>query len=171
MGTRGAGCELLKLPLERETRGEDESRVAGRGARPGHSFPPACFGYWGLHQACPARPPVLGAGPGPAAGPLLARQPCLLRPGGAGTFAGRGSVPFPGGVWGGRSCAASWETGRSLPALPSRDARPAGLRRRPGFVPLPRPRWPPRGSQPFAALRAEPAKDGGGGECASHRLL
>lgn len=106
---------------------------------------------------------MLGAGPGPAAGPLLARQPCLLRPGGAGTFAGRGSVPFSGGVWGGRSCAASRETGRSLPALPSRDARPAGLRKRPGFVPLPRPRWPPRGSQPFAALRAEPAKDGVGG--------
>lgn len=113
----------------------------------------------------------MGAGPGPAARPLLApavppaawgcehiRGPGVRahpRPG--------GRCLFLAGSGGGGSCAARWETGRSLPALPSRDARPAALRERAGFVPLSRPRRPPRGSQPFAALRAELTKDGVGG--------
>lgn len=105
------------------------------------------------------------AGRGPGAGSEAAP-----RSGGASCGPGVRAHPRPGGrclflagSGGGGSCAARWETGRSLPALPSRDARPAALRERAGFVPLSRPRRPPRGSQPFAALRAEPTKDGVGG--------
>lgn len=171
MGTRGAGCELLKPPLGRQTAGEDECRAAGRGARPGHGFPPACFGYWGLLQACPARP-VPGAGPGPAAGPLLARRRCLLRPGGAGTLAGpnvraRGPVPFPGGA--GAALRGGKRDGDSRASVP-------------GCAPG----WAPQTSRLCAAAPAEAAAPGlaalcrppgrtdqgrGGGECASHRLL